>query len=186
VADLILEPVGPFAGHSLPQTIGAASIDAFAWGGLASLMPFRGRGAAVAAALGFALPGPNCSVVAGEVRCLWSGRDAWMLVGPEGLASRLASGLAGLAAVTDQTDAWCGLTLSGADARAVLARLCPLDLDPAVFADGATARTDVSHVAAALLRLGESFAVMVPRSYALHLLHEVEQAMASVAAQREM
>ena len=45
-------------------------------------------------------------------------------------AGEVADWLGGLAAVTDQSDAWAGLRLAGDAAREVLARLVPLDLGP--------------------------------------------------------
>lgn len=183
MADAILSARGAFAGLDLPLSAGGATLSELAWDGLASLMPFRGQEGAVAAALGLALPAPGGTAEGRGLRLLWAGRSAWMASGVPGLADTLAARLRGRAAVTDQTDAWCGLRLSGPAARAVLARLCPLDLDAGAFPDGATARTDLAHVAGQITRAGEGFELMVPRSYAGHLHHELHAAMVSVAAQ---
>ncbi|HEU0222793.1 MAG TPA: sarcosine oxidase subunit gamma family protein [Paracoccaceae bacterium] len=177
---------GPFAGLHLPLAIGECSAAEFAPEAVFSVMPFRGRTAEVGAALGMALPGPNATAAAAGRRLLWTGKDAWLVLGPTGLADDLARRLAGRAAVSDQSDSLAGLTLSGADARAVLARLCPLDLDRGAFPDGATARTDLAHIMGQVTRAGDASELMVPRSYAAHFLHEVEAAMRSVAAQRAL
>lgn len=177
---------GPFAGLDLPLAHGGALAEAFAPEAIVAVMPFRGRAAECGAALGLDLPGPGRTADSAGLRLLWSGRAAWLALGDATLPARLAEALAGLAAVADQSDSHAGLRLSGADARAVLARLCPLDLGSAAFPDGATARTELAHMAAQITRAGEAFELLVLRSFAAHFHHEVEAAMRSVAAQREI
>jgi sarcosine oxidase subunit gamma len=91
--------------------------------------------------------------------------------------------LTGLAAVTAQGDGIAALEVRGAAAEAVLARLVPMDLRAAVFPVGRTARTLVNHMAAQVTRVGENaFEIMVMRSMARTLVHELREAAEMVAA----
>jgi sarcosine oxidase subunit gamma len=147
-----------------------------------SLAPYRGQAAALGAALrdryGLGWPKPG-QVIRGDAGAVqWFGRELALLIGPEPDA-----GLAAHAALTDQSDAWAVLRLEGAGAAAVLARLCPLDLRDRHFAEGATARTEVAHMAGAVTRAGpEAYEVMGFRSMAASLVHEIALAMRRVAA----
>ena len=94
-----------------------------------------------------------------------------------------AGDLAGLAAVTDQADGVAAVKIEGDAAEAVLARLVPLDLRAASFKRGHTARSLVNHMTASITRLGpKSFEVMVMRSMAQTLVHELTEAAEGVAA----
>jgi sarcosine oxidase subunit gamma len=85
----------------------------------------------------------------------------------------------------DVSDAFAGLALEGTDAAAVLARLVPVNLDPAVFPAGAAARTLLRHVPLVLVAGGQGFGLLVPRSYAASAVAEVVAAMRALAARRE-
>jgi sarcosine oxidase gamma subunit len=79
--------------------------------------------------LGLAMPSPNSFAEKKGARIVWTGRDQAFLIGvslPE---------LEG-AALTDQTDGWAVLALSGAGAVDVLARLVPVDLRLGVLSGG--------------------------------------------------
>src|SRR6056297_542445 len=113
-------------------------------------------------------------------RAMWFGREMALLIGPEP-----DPGLAAHAALVDQSDAWAVLVLEGSGAVDVLARLCPLDLRDQVFKRGHVARTKVAPMAGAIARMGdENWRIMVFRSMAGTLIHEVETAMRRVAARR--
>jgi sarcosine oxidase subunit gamma len=59
----------------------------------------------------------------------------------------------------------------------------PVDLRAAQFGPGATARTELAHMAASVTRLEDgAFLVMVFRSMAQTLLHDLKSAMEAVAA----
>lgn len=145
-----------------------------------SVAPFAGKEKAVAAALkkqGLGWPAPGQSFRAGDAACLWTGRGQAFLIGAE------PAGLSGLAALTDQSDGWARMRLEGAAAEAVLARLVPLDLRPAAFAEGAVARSALGHMMLVLLRDGpQAFQLMVFRSMAGSAVHELDTAMRAVAA----
>ena len=161
-----------------PQEAAGCTLDVLELGPLAAIQPWPGRSGAVDAALrarGLGLPAPGRSLEVADTRILWAGRETAFLIGtaPPSLSE---------AAVTDLTDGWAGLVLSGAGAEAALARLVPIDLRPAAFAEGATARTLLGHVPALILRRGGGFEIMVMRSFLTTAWHEVATAMRSLAA----
>ena len=91
--------------------------------------------------------------------------------------------LAAEGAITDQSDAWAFMRLTGAGAEDVLARLVPVDLRLAVFMPGQTVRTELMHMMASITRSGDdSFDIMVMRSFAKTAVHDLHEAMKSVAA----
>jgi heterotetrameric sarcosine oxidase gamma subunit len=166
----------------LPVSVGGVVLTEVVPGPVTSLAPFRGQEAAVSAALeaGLGLGWPDVGRVtaAGDVRLHWSGKGRALLMGalpPEGLA--------GLAALTDQTGAAAILRIEGANVEAVLARLVPMDLRVAGFAEGQTARTMLAHMTASVTRVGaEAFEIMVMRSMATTLVHDLEAAAKGLAA----
>lgn len=164
----------------LPIREGGVTLSEAAPAAVTSVAPFRGKARAVAAALkklGLGWPEPGQSLQSGAAACLWTGRDQAFLIGtaPEGLA--------GIAALTDQSDGWARMRLEGPGAEAVLARLVPLDLRAAAFPEGAVARTGLNHMMAVLVREGpEAFGIMVFRSMAGSAVHEIRVAMRAVAA----
>jgi len=170
----------------VPVTAGTLRLTEAAWGPITALAPCKGRagalGAALAQAHGLGWPGPGQVIAArGGARVMWFGLDLALLLGVAP-----APGLAEHAALSDQSDAWAVLHLEGPGAEAVLARLTPLDLRPAVFGPGATARSDLGHMQAAITRTGpQGFEIMAFRSMAETLVHEIAQAMRRVAARHD-
>jgi sarcosine oxidase subunit gamma len=91
------------------------------------------------------------------------------------------------AALTDQTDGWSALAVSGAAAVDVLARLVPVDLRLAACPVGSALRSGLNHMNAVILRTGDhAFDVMVFRSMARTAWHELETTMSMVAARLAM
>ncbi|MGJ8544879.1 MAG: sarcosine oxidase subunit gamma [Sulfitobacter sp.] len=165
----------------LPLGIGAARLVEVDPGHLTSLQPLgaaAGLSGALHAAHGMEYPEPGRSTGKTGARCIWFGRGEALLMGPAPDA-----GLAAHGAVVDQSDAWAVVTLSGAGAVDVLARLMPLDLRAHVFKEGYTARTQLVHMACSVTRVGpESFMIAVFRSMAGTLVHDLRGAMQAVAA----
>jgi sarcosine oxidase subunit gamma len=167
-----------------PMTIGTVSLKEVDLGVLTSLAPYGGQrksmSAALKAAHGMALPAPNRITGKAGAQAIWFGRDMALLAGPEPDAS-----LAVYGALTDQTDAWACLQMSGADSEDVLARLVPVDLRNAFFKRGHTVRSLVQHMNGSVTRTGaDTFLVMIFRSMAGTLLHDLQRAMESIAARR--
>jgi sarcosine oxidase subunit gamma len=150
--------------------------------GAVLIVPHRWAEDAVGAILqksrGLPFPGPGETARSAEARILWAGPGRALLIGgelPEGLAER--------AAITDQGDGIAALGIAGPRVEAVLARLVPIDLRPGSFPPGRTARTLVGHMTASVTRVaGEAFEIMVMRSMAGTLLHDMTEAARLVAA----
>ena len=143
---------------------------------ITAILPYRGQGAAVSKALmaahGLAFPEANSVTSTQDARCIWAGLEQALLIGvaPD-------PGLAAYAALVDQSDAWAIVQISGPGADQVLARLVPIDLRPSVFGLGQTARTLVGHMTASVTRVSDqAFEIMVFRSMAKTLVHELEVA----------
>ncbi len=165
----------------LPVTIGSVTLSEVVIERMAAVAPFKGKEGAVSAALKeaceIAFPAPNRTSSKGDARAVWAGQGRANVIGC-GLPD-----LSGLAAVTEQGDGVAAVKIEGDGAEAVLARLVPLDLRAATFKRGHTARSLVNHMAASITRLGpKSFEVMVMRSMAQTLVHELTEAAEGVAA----
>jgi heterotetrameric sarcosine oxidase gamma subunit len=87
-------------------------------------------------------------VVPGEMLDLiWSGPSQWLAWSRRsGMPAELASGLSGIGAVTDQSDARAVLKLRGARVRDALAKGCPVDLHPRAFRRGDTIITAIGGI----------------------------------------
>jgi heterotetrameric sarcosine oxidase gamma subunit len=165
----------------LPVTIGSVTLSEVVIERMAAVAPFKGKEGAVSAALKEAcdivFPAPNRTSSKGDARAVWAGQGRANVIGCD------LPDLSGLAAVTDQGDGVAAVKIEGDGAEAVLARLVPLDLRAATFKRGHTARSLVNHMAASITRLGpKSFEVMVMRSMAQTLVHELTEAAEGVAA----
>lgn len=143
---------------------------------ITSVAPYPGRMDAVNAALaplGLSFPAPNGQSAAGSLRLLWSGRELAFLIGAEA-----PSALAEHAALTDQSDGWAILTLTGPAAAEALMRPVPLDLRLAAFPVGRSTRAPLNHIQAILTRTGpDAFEVMVFRSMARTAWAELAEAL---------
>lgn len=175
-----LIPLTPCAGL-LPMTVGTISLTEVVLDQVTSIAPYAGKDKQVSAALkdqiGVGLPGVGRSLRKGDALIQWAGHRTWFL--------RAAASLDGLAAVTDQSDAWAIAELAGAGAEDVLARLVPVDLRAGTFKKGHTARTLLGHMNVLITRTGpQAFQIMAMRSMAGTLVHELEQAMTGVAARK--
>ncbi|SLN27804.1 sarcosine oxidase subunit gamma [Roseisalinus antarcticus] len=164
----------------LPLTVGNLALAEVDAGPIHLIAPFRGgqaaTDAALSKALGLEMPGPQATTRKGAARMLSVGPGQALLLGaaPPALDQ---------AAVTDQSDGWAVVSVTGPDAREVLMRLVPVDLHPGAFAVGATARTMVGHMTASVTRTDEeAFEIIVFRSMARTLVHELSEAATGVAA----
>ncbi|WP_372887768.1 sarcosine oxidase subunit gamma [Shimia sp.] len=166
----------------LPLTHGEVRLHEMDMTRLTSLAPYRGRDKALSEALkaahGMALPAVNRATGKEGARAIWFGQGQVMLVGPAPDAA-----LAGMAAMTDQSDAWALLRIEGPGVEEVLARLIPLDLRQSVFKRGHTARTQLQHMMVSITRVGDNaFLLLGFRSMAKTLVHDLQTAMQGVAA----
>ena len=154
MASLIAKPAGV---GLLPVTIGSCKLVGQQPQAITSIAPAKGHAKSVSKALqtaaGVAFPAVNRTTGQDGLRCVWTGPGQAFLIGAP--LPSLAN-----AAMTDQSDAWIVLRLTGRDAEDVLARLVPVDLRQSVFKRGHTARTLMFHVSISITRTGaNSFAV---------------------------
>ena len=161
------------------------------------LLVLRGDGAsagfrsAVAGVLGLEpVVEPSTAARRRDVSMLWLGPDEWLVVAPDRRVERiertLRDALEGQhAALTDVSHSRTVLALSGPDARAVLAKGCPLDLHPRAFGPGRCAQTLFAGTGVSLLQRDESprFEMMVRRSYARWLWRWMEVSAEMVAVE---
>ena len=108
-----------------------------------------------------------------DVAMLRLGPDEWLVVVPDRRAERIARDLRGAlegqrAALSDVSHGHTILALSGPDARALLAKGCPLDLHPRVFTPGRCAQSRLARCQVLIHQVGEApaFEIHVPRSFA--------------------
>ena len=128
---------------------------------------------------GLDLPSTPRIVTSDHLSFVWTAPGQWLAMadGDDSaiFAADLARDLAGLAAVTDQTDGRVILRLSGPKVRAVLAKGCMLDLHDSVFSVGDTAIAPIALLNTQVTRLaGDTFEIAVMRSFALSLWHWLE------------
>ncbi|MCC6519444.1 MAG: sarcosine oxidase subunit gamma [Tabrizicola sp.] len=164
-------------------TLGTVTLAEVEVGPITSVAVLPGGAKAVAKGLktlGLAMPEPNSFAEKKGARIVWTGRDQAFLTGVEPPA------LEG-AALTDQSDGWAALALTGAGAVDVLARLVPVDLRLAAFPVGRAIRTQLNHMNVMILRAGDhAFEILGFRSMARTAWHELETTMHMVAARMGM
>lgn len=160
----------------LPITHGTTTLTEITHTSITWIAPAKGTSAAVSDALAkqTGAPFPDPGHISGPA--VWTGPGQAMVLGTP--LKPIPN-----AALSDQTGAWACCSLEGDAARDVLARLVPIDLRDDTFAQGRAARTLLGHMNCVLMRTGATrFEVMVFRSMAASAAHEMERAMAMVAA----
>ena len=154
------------------------------------LLVLRGDGAsagfrsAVAGVLGLdPVVEPSTAARRRDVSMLWLGPDEWLVVAPDRRVDRiertLRDALEGQhAALTDVSHSRTVLALSGPDARAVLAKGCPLDLHPRAFGPGRCAQSRLAKCQALIHQTDEApaFEIYVHRSFAQYAWTWLEDA----------
>ncbi|OUS34082.1 sarcosine oxidase subunit gamma [Rhodobacterales bacterium 56_14_T64] len=166
----------------LPVTIGSVTLSEDLPDAMTSLAPYAGQEKALSAALeaahGMGFPAINRSTGKAGARAIWFSQGMALVQGVV-----VAPELTEFAALTDQGDAWAVVRLDGDGAEDVLARLVPVDLRRQSFKRGHTVRAELAHMMASITRVGpDAFQVMVFRSMARTLVHDLKTAMAAVHA----
>jgi methylglutamate dehydrogenase subunit D len=156
---------------------------------MATVLAYKGRRAELSAKLmeKYGLPLPDGPRRAG------SGTAALMGLGPRTflfqreagapLEPELAQALGDTAAVTDQSDGYAVLRLSGPRVRDVLEKCVSIDLHDKVFAVGNVASTSCAHLGVILWRLADDaglavYEIAAFRSFARSLWHFLEESAA--------
>jgi sarcosine oxidase subunit gamma len=136
-------------------------------------------GACLAARFDLTLPEGPQRVCVRDVAAVGLGPGVWLMGREDGgndWARHLKSVLGGSAAVSDQSDAYVVLRLTGAGLRDTLAKLVSIDLHDRAFPPGRAAETLAAHIGVILWRLeNESqeavFELAVSRSFAASFYH---------------
>jgi sarcosine oxidase, subunit gamma len=153
---------------------------------LASLATRRGQGLDVAKAAKAAnvpLPQPATAVLGQPFSGFWLAPDMWMIEAPfdshEDIAAHLKALFGAAASITEQTDAWLRLDLSGGNLVTLFERLSNLDLS--ILPDGHASRTVIDHLGCYLVKQSADLITLYgPRSSAQSLLHALEVTTKSV------
>ncbi len=121
-------------------------------------IPNGGEAALVAALQGaynIDLPAVGQTVISDDATFLRLARDQMFVLFPQPANGRptdaVADVLGETAYLTDQSDSWATLRIAGGNCRAALERICPLDLDAAIFPPGTVARTAMEHLGVIVL-----------------------------------
>lgn len=154
-----------------PLTLAATTLAEEAPGQITSIACFPGALAEVSSRLG-GFPAPNQALGA----LVWTGPEQAFLLGQP------APDLQGLAAVTDQSGGWAGLSLTGLAAVAALMRLYPLDLRATAFPPGRVARAPLGHMQSVLIAREGGFLILVFRSMARTAWDEIAHALQALEA----
>jgi sarcosine oxidase subunit gamma len=166
----------------------AAVLDGF---GLATVLARKGSSQTLAQRarerFGIDLPtAPTLSAASG-VAFAGTGPGAWLAMadrGGNGFAAKLMTDLDGVASVSDQSDGYVLIRLTGARVRDALSKLVPIDLHPRAFKAGDVASTVASHIGVTLWRPADGpdaahvFEVALFRSLARSFWHALADAAA--------
>lgn len=166
----------------LPVTIGSVTLSELIPENVVSVAAYNGQSKALSDALeaanGLKMPAANRFTGTASLRAVWTGPNQAMLIG-----DAINGDLTSFASVTDLSDAWAIVRLDGPAAVAALARLTPLDLRSSKFKRGHTAKTDLMHMMASITKTGKDcFEIIVFRSMAKTLVHDLTTAMSTIAA----
>lgn len=158
--------------------------------GLAAVMAGKGAASALAGRVrtlfGVDLPaGPRCAAAADRM-FIGTGPGAWLAVmdGGNQLVCALERELAGLAAVTDQSDGYFMVRLSGPRVRETFAKLVPIDVHARAFAVADAASTVLAHIGVTMWRREDGpgampvFEIVLFRSLARSFWHALAEAAA--------
>jgi sarcosine oxidase subunit gamma len=107
-------------------------------------------------AYGKAAPASPQAIEADGALLVWSGPDQFLLLSARksgrSAMDAARSAFAGIASLSEQSDGRSLIRVSGPRARDMLAKVCSLDLHPAVFPVGTAAATSIDHTSVNLWR----------------------------------
>ncbi len=188
-----LVALSPLAGFSL-EAEGAQCREEPGYA-IASVTASRGSGkklsTAMTSAFGVALPDPGKAVAIGDGKgkhkgdmMVSSARDQVFICrhqSPEAHLAQVTKACGHVASITDQSDAWARISLTGPACPMIMERLCSVDTRLAVFPPGSVARTQIEHMGVIIIRQNASaamkhhFVLLTPRSSAHDLAHALAE-----------
>jgi sarcosine oxidase subunit gamma len=131
--------------------------------GIATVIGGRGQIAAltqrVRERFGIDLPHGPYRAAAGGVAFAGTGPETWLATQEQGgnnFAASLKVEIGSAAAVSDHSDGYAILRLTGPKLRDALAKIIPIDVDPRAFNPGDVAATIASHMGATLWRIEDA------------------------------
>lgn len=112
----------------------------------------------------------------GHVDAFWTGQTQWMLTAPfamhDDILASFSEKFKGMASLTEQTDGWCHLAVSGLDIDRLCSLLCNADMR--LLKTGTATRTTIEHIGCFVLRQADDkIQIIGPRSSAESLYHMV-------------
>lgn len=139
---------------------------------IATLAAFKG--ASLGPTLGADLPDGPRTVTVGGTTFVGTAPGRWLATSETDveLAETLKAAIGASAAITEQSDGYVVIDVSGPHAREMWAKNVAIDLDPSVFQPGDAAATVVAYVGVTFWQLDATprYRVLVARSYASALL----------------
>ncbi|MER8828912.1 sarcosine oxidase subunit gamma [Mesorhizobium sp. M0938] len=171
---------GPYGAGGVTPGISLTEIRNF---DLIQIMARRGKAADLASAakarFGMAAPDVPKAVSASDMTLIWSGPDQFLALSKGGkhAMDTLSQAFSQSASLSDQSHARALISVSGAKARAMLAKLSSIDLHPAALPVGAGAATSIDHTSVNLWRGGDQtdgqavFNLLVFATFAESLWH---------------
>jgi len=175
----------PFADHPVnPSELHGVTVSDRDGLGLAIVLVRKDKTAALAERIrshfDIELPQGPQRTTAGELALAGTGPGAWLATSERGrtaLAQSLRETIGDLASVSDQSDGYAVLRLSGPKLRATLCKLIPIDVHPRTFRIGDAATTVAAHIGVTVWRLEDGpdgspvFEIAMYRSYAGSFWH---------------
>lgn len=139
----------------------------------------------LSAALGMDVPNGPAWSGDGDVALIGTGPGTWLVFTAEAplpWIDDLRLRLRDVAAVSNQSAAYCLFHLSGSSARTVLQRGAAIDLHPASFSPGSVATTVIARIGVVIRQIDESpvFEVATSRSHAASFRHWLDGAVAAL------
>jgi heterotetrameric sarcosine oxidase gamma subunit len=159
--------------------------------GLATVIARKGRAVALAVRvkerLGVDLPAAPQRETSNALSLMGTGPGTWLATheqGMSGLLSALRENIGDLAAISDQSDGYAVLRLTGPEVPEALAKLVFIDLHPGAFGVGHVACNVAAHTGITLWRLedgpdGAIFELAVYRSFAASFRHALSASFAA-------
>jgi sarcosine oxidase subunit gamma len=157
--------------------------------GIATLLARKDKSAALARRVRERFQGdlPNGPrrAAASNIAFVGIGPGAWLVTNEQGgndFVVSLREAAADLAGISDQSDGYAVLRLSGPKVRDVLCKLVPVDMHPRVFKVGDVAATVAAHIGSTLWRLEDEadgsaiFEISLFRSFAASFWHALSKA----------
>lgn len=160
--------------------IGSLTLREVIWKNITTIQPLKGKEKITTKAINerfeLNLPGVGKSISSQKNKIMWIGMNQFLFLGDKIEVKE--------AALTDQSDAWTILLLTGDKTADVMDRLCPVDTRSLVSGD--VIRSMIGHMTAIVEKTEVGCQLMVFRAFAETLLHEVCNSMRSVTVQEKV